>query len=518
MIVKEQLGDILKPKSQDEIEDAIKNMSDKELVNLGIENKSSDILTFALDRDMTPKMNGEVLKWAAEAGDINLVKRTLREDIHPGKILAALVKIKDIRAQVFELIVADDRFDPSYLNDRLIRWSASNGHSELVNMLMQDNRVDPSAINNAALEGAIVYEHNDIVRMLLRDSRVREKLDDRMKSFEVVQKYINENQMGGLGNILKPKSQDEVKQAALEIKDPDELLRIAVTKIGDESIVEEAIKRGADPNKISSDVQKVKNPKIIEILLTNPQTKISANSLVYKAAKLGLEDQLINLVKKDKLNPGQKNSILLVWAVGFGREKLVEHLLKDKRVDPGTEKESIAEALSIAIARGNNNLVDILLKDDRIDPSADYNRPIKVAAQFGNLNAVKSLLADKRVDPSAADQSAEQENFAINTAAENDHLEVVEVLLKDDRVKKKLSLPEIKKFEDMVKKIVRESLIDEEVAMAEPRTKPTTKPDVKPGTKPGRPSPIRRDRPSVTPRPKATAEDVAKKFLKLIEK
>ncbi len=58
------------------------------------------------------------------------------------------------------------------------------------------------------------------------------------------------------------------------------------------------------------------------------------------------------------------------------------------------------------------------------------------------------------------------------------------------------------------KKIVRENLA------AEPRVKPTTKPTTTPA--PGAPSPIRRNKPSVTPGPKASAEDVAKKFLGLI--
>lgn len=49
-------------------------------------------------------------------------------------------------------------------------------------------------------------------------------------------------------------------------------------------------------------------------------------------------------------------------------------------------------------------------------------------------------------------------------------------------------------------------------------SKPTTEPDVrpgKPGTSPSRPSPIRRDKPSVEPAPKATVEDVVEKFISL---
>ena len=68
------------------------------------------------------------------------------------------------------------------------------------------------------------------------------------------------------------------------------------------------------------------------------------------------------------------------------------------------------------------------------------------------------------------------------------------------------------------KKLVKESLLEDEVFAAEPATKPTVKPGVKPTTRPGRPSPIRRDKPSVTPKPKASVEDVVEKFLRLINK
>lgn len=51
---------------------------------------------------------------------------------------------------------------------------------------------------------------------------------------------------------------------------------------------------------------------------------------------------------------------------------------------------------------------------------------------------------------------------------------------------------------------------------AEPAVKPDVKPDVKPGKpKPKRPSPIRRIRPNVKPAPKASEEDVVKKYLEL---
>jgi len=55
----------------------------------------------------------------------------------------------------------------------------------------------------------------------------------------------------------------------------------------------------------------------------------------------------------------------------------------------------------------------------------------------------------------------------------------------------------------------------------ETKPAPTTTPDVKPGTRPSRPSPIRRDKPSVNPNPKAelptaSVEDVVNRFVSLL--
>ena len=69
-----------------------------------------------------------------------------------------------------------------------------------------------------------------------------------------------------------------------------------------------------------------------------------------------------------------------------------------------------------------------------------------------------------------------------------------------------------------------EKFNEELVAGPEVKPAPTTKPatpTTKPGTRPGRPSPIRRDKPSVEPDPKAeltkaSAEDVVNRFISLL--
>ena len=63
----------------------------------------------------------------------------------------------------------------------------------------------------------------------------------------------------------------------------------------------------------------------------------------------------------------------------------------------------------------------------------------------------------------------------------------------------------------------------EEFLAAKPQTapaQPTTKPGTAPTTRPtpSRPSPIRRDKPSVEPAPKAKASDLVDRFLKELKK
>lgn len=66
----------------------------------------------------------------------------------------------------------------------------------------------------------------------------------------------------------------------------------------------------------------------------------------------------------------------------------------------------------------------------------------------------------------------------------------------------------------MIKKFNEFNKVDENVELAQPAVKPAT-PVTKPSVRPGRPSPYRKDRPSVVPKPKASAENLADKFLKL---
>jgi hypothetical protein len=63
-----------------------------------------------------------------------------------------------------------------------------------------------------------------------------------------------------------------------------------------------------------------------------------------------------------------------------------------------------------------------------VDPFITNNFPIQWASENGHIEVVRLLLSDDHVDPS------DNENYAIQWASENGHIEVVRLLLSDERV------------------------------------------------------------------------------------
>jgi len=95
------------------------------------------------------------------------------------------------------------------------------------------------------------------------------------------------------------------------------------------------------------------------------------------------------------------------------------HFLYEKRIINN-------DALIDAVKKGQTSVVKMLL--GCVDPSANYNYAIRKASENGHLDIVNMLLAEQRVDPSAYD------NYAICAASHHGHLLVVRVLLADSRV------------------------------------------------------------------------------------
>jgi ankyrin repeat protein len=78
----------------------------------------------------------------------------------------------DGHLKVINLLLQDERVDPSARNNVAIRSASQKGHLAVVERLLQDERVDPSIIANAAIRFASMHGHLAVVERLLQDPRV----------------------------------------------------------------------------------------------------------------------------------------------------------------------------------------------------------------------------------------------------------------------------------------------------------------------------------------------------------
>ena len=140
---------------------------------------------------------------------------------------------------------------------------------------------------------------------------------------------------------------------------------------------------------------------------------------------------IVNLkVSHSKLN----NAIEEVYKNNlFWKQKteiLLETKLGDKKIDWRLIYNKIKSKVDLkrATKEGDLNLVNILIETN-FDPSADDNYAIRYTSGNGHLNVLNRLLKDDRVDPSA------NNNYAIRFATKYKHLNVVNRLKQDPRVK-----------------------------------------------------------------------------------
>ena len=137
------------------------------------------------------------------------------------------------------------------------------------------------------------------------------------------------------------------------------------------------------------------------------------------------KDAIIKLLIADnRVNPLRYNQLPLEMAVRNNYFDLAKLLIQGTSLELGFSHRSF---VTMACARGDVPQV-IFYLENKFDLSFDNNRAIGGASGNGHLEVVKMLLEDDRVDPSAND------NYAFRRASKNGHLEIVKLLLLDKRV------------------------------------------------------------------------------------
>lgn len=194
------------------------------------------------------------------------------------------------------------------------------------------------------------------------------------------------------------------------------------------------------------------------------------------------ESEFLTLLGNKRVDPSERNNMLIRYASEKGYLAVVKKLLKDPRVspidansstirficmigeldlfevimnDPQMTTEHASAALGFASKFGNLDIVNRILGDIDLDSSAGYLKALSYATENGDLEMIERLFADERItdhvlsnssflgyarsretvdrmlnfiDPSAG------ANIAIYTACQRGNLEAVERLLEDERV------------------------------------------------------------------------------------
>lgn len=134
-----------------------------------------------------------------------------------------------------------------------------------------------------------------------------------------------------------------------------------------------------------------------------------------------------NFIDECGIDPSCENNRAIAKATKNNQLDIVRLLLEDDRVYP--EEEDGIEAnrpLEHAAKNGNIQIIELLLTDPRVLPESESKTTILLAAVNRHLEALELLLKDGRSNP--------EDGLAIYTAADKDYPEIVQALLKDDRV------------------------------------------------------------------------------------
>lgn len=168
----------------------------------------------------------------------------------------------------------------------------------------------------------------------------------------------------------------------------------------------------------------------------------------YRAIDEGLGMIKLMLRSERRLRIMVVKNILLA-AASFGKYDIVKFLFEEHRDDVNT-----VSVIQNAAENGHLDIVKLLFEDPQLDVSASVQISIPYAAENGHSEVVKLLLS-KRVDVGTVSKTIYEENgdfhiiryrnlqpvdlrgyinSALRLAAENGHLEVVKLLLADERL------------------------------------------------------------------------------------
>jgi len=181
------------------------------------------------------------------------------------------------------------------------------------------------------------------------------------------------------------------------------------------------------------------------------------------AAACGHADVVALLLSDGRSDPRARNQEALISAARKDQQQVCALLLDDPRVEPAKAFQRIIKEKPRNMVRvssygtlnydeGSLTAISNLIRDPRVDPSEYDNMALTRASELGNVNLVEALMRDERVRPTAASLAAvcysgnlellrfsiadercdnDAKNGALDAAYRMDNIEAVRLLLED---------------------------------------------------------------------------------------
>ncbi|KAJ3216392.1 hypothetical protein HDU67_009527 [Dinochytrium kinnereticum] len=332
--------------------------------------------------------------------DFELAAKMLSDTIED-KLLMACVSGES--ETVDRLITESPDLDPSFGTDLAFRVSARLGHADVVRVLLRHPKVDPGVLENTALRHACRAGNVAIVEILIGDARVdpsvRENEALRLAcDLKVKQVVVSHTQV-----VANP----ALQIARLLLRDP----RVDPTSKNDQAVKNACIRKNVSllqellqhPS-VESHVfdplvldHALPNQEICELIWPRLKSFVTSETLLlateagnHKAVTAILSDS-----RSETILAEAKKNLFRSLLRGTNQAKAVETLevlLKDSRVDPNADRDLLVR---FAVCYGKNKIVNRLLADDRIDPTIRNHELIKYAKR----GTIEVLLSHKQMDP-----------------------------------------------------------------------------------------------------------------------
>lgn len=119
----------------------------------------------------------KILKWASRCGcteTIRLLLSSYSKEVNPSEKSSYTIRkaSKYGHVKIVELLLKDNRADPSAYNNDAIVDASKRGYVEIVDLLLKDKRVNPCLSTKSALILACLNGHFEVVKLILKHKKV----------------------------------------------------------------------------------------------------------------------------------------------------------------------------------------------------------------------------------------------------------------------------------------------------------------------------------------------------------